>query len=124
MDLLSRTRSELTLGAWALSPVVAFVALWLHWMHHAAAQSDYLARQDWSYQPVTTWMLLELVGLIVLAIVVMGLLLRDLSRRDVPDRLRKVWMAFIILGAPFGGLGYWLLHCHGSGAGVPAGDAT
>ena len=121
MNLLTRTRGQLILGMWALAPVLVVVLLFLTWPHVDNGSAHYGAYDPGYSTPLTTWRLLELLGTVALVVVGAGMLLGDLWRRPLPSGLRKAWTLFIVLGAPFGGLAYWLLHCHGS---APTADAT
>jgi hypothetical protein len=113
MNLLTRTRDQLILGVWALAPVAVVVLLFLTWPHVDDGSRYYTPYSPGYSTPLTTWRLLELLGTIALVVVAAGMLLGDLWRRPLPRGLRKVWTVVILLGAPFGGLAYWLLHCHG-----------
>jgi hypothetical protein len=122
MNPLSRTRDQLILGAWAFAPVLAVVTLFLTWPGGVNDGSSQFAPYDPAYStPLSPWRLLQLFGTIALVLVAAALILGDVWRRPVPGALRKAWTVFVLLGAPFGGLAYWLLHCHGS---AQTSDAT
>src|SRR5436190_22457565 len=115
MNLLSRTRDQLILGAWAFAPVLAVVTLFLTWPGGVDDGSTQLAAYDPGYStPLSTWRVLQLFGTVALVLIAAAIILGDVWRRPVPSALRKAWTVFILLGAPFGGLAYWLVHCHGT----------
>jgi hypothetical protein len=115
VNLLSRTRRELRVGLWALAAAVAVVVLFLTWPSVVDGGSGQYGPYDSGYStPLTASRALQLFGTIVLAVIAAGMMLSDLWRRPVPRGLRKLWTVLIVLGAPFGGLAYWLLHCHGA----------
>ena len=115
MKLFVRTRAQLILGLWALAPVLFALFIFLTWPHIDGGSGSFTS-YDPAYSsspPLTRLRALELLGTVAAAVVSIGLLLGDLWRRPLPGGLRKVWAVLIVLGAPFGGLAYWLVHCHG-----------
>jgi len=118
MTLLSRNRDQIRLGLWALAPVVAVALVFLTWPGGVSTgSSDSFGGYNPGYStPLTAGRGFELFGTVALILLGAGMLLGDLWRRPLPRGLRKVWTAVIVLGAPFGGLAYWLLHCHGAAA--------
>jgi len=114
MDLLVRTRAQLTLGLLALAPVVMVVLIFLTWPRIDGGTSP-VGGYDAAYfnaPALTKVRALELLGTAALAAVSIGMLLGDLRRRPMPRGLRRFWALFMLCGAPFGGLAYWLAHCH------------
>src|SRR3954454_8481098 len=125
MNLLTRSRDQLILGVWALTPVAVVVLLFLTWPHVDDGSRYYTPYSPGYSTPLTTGRLLELLGTIALVVVAAGMLLGDLWRRPLPRGLRKAWTRVIPLGAPFGGLAYWLLHGHGDATPtVPAAESA
>jgi hypothetical protein len=124
MNLLSRTRDQLILGIWALAPVLAVVILFLTWPHCTDnGYSAFTGYDTGCSTPLTAGKALQLLGTIVLLLIADGLVLGDVWRRPLPRGLRKVWTVLIVLGAPFGGFAYWLLHCHGPASTASATEA-
>jgi hypothetical protein len=103
------------LGAFVITPVVLLLLVFLTWQGHV---SDTQARVDDLYvsssSPVTAWMISELIVLCVTVVIAAGLVIADMHRRRLSDRLQTIWTVLAVLGAPFGGLAYWLIYCHGS----------
>jgi hypothetical protein len=126
MNFLIRTRAQLTLGLLALAPVVMVLLIFLTWPHVDGGTSP-VGGYDPAYSnapPLTKVRALELLGALALAAISIGRLLADLRRRPMPRGLRKFWAVFLLFGAPFGGLAYWLVHCHESAPAANAREAA
>jgi 4-amino-4-deoxy-L-arabinose transferase-like glycosyltransferase len=114
MNLLFRTRVQLRLGLLALAPVAIVVLIFLTWPRVDGGVSP-VGGYDPAYfnaPALTKLRALELLGTAALAAISIGVLLGDLRRRPMSRGLRRFWALFILCGAPFGGLTYWLAHCH------------
>ena len=114
MNLLVRTRAQLTLGLLALAPVVMVALIFLTWPRVDGGMSP-VGGYDPAYfnaPPLTKLRALELLGTAALMAISIGMLLGDLRRRPMPPGLRRFWALFMLCGAPFGGLAYWLVNCH------------
>ena len=125
MNLLTRTRAELVLGAFVITPVVLLLLVFVTWQGHL---SDTQARVDDLYMSsssaVTGWMIAELIVLLVTLVIACGLVVADVHRRRLPDRMQTIWTVLAVLGAPFGGLAYWLIYCHSGAAGERAAETS
>lgn len=113
MRLLSRTRHDFVLLAWALAPAASFLVLVHLWMQPFSL-ADWPQSGDFS-QPVaslTTKMFLELFawGAILTGSIVA--LLRDVWSRPLAPTMKKLWTVIVLFAVPYGAVVYWLLHCH------------
>jgi hypothetical protein len=123
-DLVNRSRSEWIVGLWATAPVLGLPILWLVWQNHLASEAATQDLFDSGYTPVTTGMLLLLLGFLVVLVIAAGLMVREIGRRPMTSGMRKVWAILAIFGAPFGGFAYWLIYCHAGASAEPIAGAS